>query len=262
MLNAPLKWLGGKKWLAKGILGEIYSSHSERLLVDLFTGAINVPLVLMPKKAILNDANPHLINLYRHIKKGSPNPIEMRYDKDYYYQSRERFNWLISNNDHRSPEAAWLFYLLLKCGYNGVCRFSKGVHGPVRFNVPFGKYKDVNFITDFSPYKKQMQGWKFSSKCFRDVALPAGSFAYADPPYTDTFSDYSTGGFNWQDQVDLAVKLSQHDGPVVASNSDNQKVKALYRDLGFTLTSVTANRSVSCNSNRGETKEMLAVRNC
>src|SRR2546426_4921893 len=45
-------------------------SESHHRLVEPFCGGLAVALGLMPKQAVLNDVNPHLINFYIQLKKG------------------------------------------------------------------------------------------------------------------------------------------------------------------------------------------------
>ena len=49
----------------------------------------------MPKHALLNDVNPHVVNFYRWLKAGLKTRIEMLNDSETYYANRERFNALL-----------------------------------------------------------------------------------------------------------------------------------------------------------------------
>ncbi len=83
--------------------------------------------------------------------------IPLANDEVLYYRHREQFNTLIKNGAQNSREAAQLFYFLNRTGYNGLCRFNKkGL-----FNVPFGKYKRISYITDFSHYRPLLTNWEF-----------------------------------------------------------------------------------------------------
>ncbi len=66
-----------------------------------------------------------------------------------------------------TQEAAELFYYLNRTGYNGLCRFnSKG-----GFNVPFGRYKTINYTRDFTPYSTVLSPWTFTSGDFSKVLV-------------------------------------------------------------------------------------------
>ena len=75
------------------------------------------------------------------------------------------------------------------------------------------------------------------------------------------FTEYSQGGFTWDDQVRLAQWLAKHPGPVVASNQATKRIVELYRGLGFQLTLLDGPRRISCTGDRTPAKEILAVRN-
>ena len=139
-LTPPLKWAGGKRWQIP-YLSAIWHAHSGRRLVEPFCGGLAVALGLSPKRALLNDANPHLINFYRWLQRGFFATIEMENDESIYNRQRARFNELLQSGGETTSEAAALFYFLNRTGYNGLCRFNK----QGEFNVPFGRYKKISY---------------------------------------------------------------------------------------------------------------------
>jgi len=254
-IKPPLKWAGGKRWLVPH-LQPIWQVHQWRCLVEPFSGGLAVTLGMMPARALLNDINPHAINFYRWLKKGLEVEITMENDRDMYYAHRKRFNELITNGGIERKEAAELFYYLNRTGYNGLCRFNrKG-----EFNVPFGKYKKINYVSDFSSYKKAFTNWNFTIGDFETISLDVDDFVYADPPYDVEFTQYSKEGFNWGDQVRLAQWLVQHPGPVVLSNQATSRVVQLYEELGFSIKILDAPRMINCTGDRSSVKEVLATK--
>jgi DNA adenine methylase len=119
----PLKWAGGKRWQVQH-LRPYWEPHKNRRLVEPFCGGLAVTLGLNPKTALLNDVNPHVINLYRWLKKGLDLSIAMENASTAYYAARVRFNHLLETGESESAEAAALFYYLNRTGYNGLCRFN------------------------------------------------------------------------------------------------------------------------------------------
>ena len=216
-----------------------------------------VPLGLRPARALLNDINPHAINFYQWVKKGLRVGIPMRNEADLYYAYRERFNQLVRDGKGTSREAAELFYYLNRTGYNGLCRFnSKG-----EFNVPFGRYKRINYATDFLAYRELFKGWELTSRDFEAVPFERGDFVYADPPYDVEFTQYSRKKFGWEEQVRLAELLARHRGPIVISNQATTRVRRLYRKLGFSLRFLRGPRMISCTGDRTPALEVLATKN-
>jgi len=147
-LRPALKWAGGKRWQVPH-LQAIWKAHSSRRLVEPFCGGLAVTLGLMPARALLNDANPHLINFYRWLQKGLRVDLPMANDEALFYRHRDRFNALLSAGKGASREAAALFYFLNRTGFNGLCRFNR----TGEFNVPFGRYARIGYTRDFTAYR-------------------------------------------------------------------------------------------------------------
>lgn len=255
-LQSPLKWAGSKRWLVPR-LSKLYEPYRDRMFVDLFAGAANVVLGVMPMRAQLSDLNPHLVNFYLRMCDPRPFEIEMRYDERLYYAYRECFNTLIKTQARYTRVTAELFYYLNRTCFNGLCRFNSVGN----FNVPFGRYRTVNYRRDFSEYSDSFSKW-ILVKCDFSIALPSygGCFVYADPPYDGTFANYNATEFVWSDQVRLAEELAEYDGPVVASNAATDRILELYRDLGFKIELIDAPRSISSDGDRSLEKEMLAIK--
>ena len=181
----------------------IWRLHAHRRLVEPFCGGLAVALGLGPTNALLNDANPHLINFYRWLQRGLRTQIPMENEERLFYRNRDRFNEILRTEEAASAEAAALFYYLNRTGFNGLCRFNR----QGAFNVPFGRYKRIAYTRDFSLYQQAFAGWEFTSGDIEEVCLEKGDFVYADPPYDVEFTHYAKGGFSWPDQerTDLTV---------------------------------------------------------
>ena len=254
-LTPPLKWAGGKRWLLP-YLEPLWREHKHRRLVEPFCGGLAITLGLQPQHALLNDANPHLINFYEQVKRGLKLKLEARNDEATYYAHRDRFNQLILRGKARTPEAAQLFFYLNRTGYNGLCRFnSRG-----GFNVPFGRYSTINYVRDFTPYQGIFSAWDFRPGDFEKLNLDPDDFIYADPPYDVEFTSYSSGGFSWEDQERAAEWLAAHPGPVIISNQATPRIIALYERLGFSLRFAAAPRRINSTGDRLDTTEVIALK--
>jgi DNA adenine methylase len=256
-VRPPLKWAGGKRWLIP-YLAELWTAHEHRRLIEPFCGGLGVALSLCPKRALLNDINSHVVHFYLWLKRGLKvdEGVEFANREALYYTHRKRFNDLISNGGAESVEAAALFYYLNRTCYNGLCRFnSSGL-----FNVPFGGYKKINYLRDFSSYCNVVRNWQFSTGDFEQILVSPEDFLYADPPYDVEFRSYSKEGFSWEDQVRLAGWLSKHRGPTVLSNQATNRILELYRKLGFKLRIIEAPRMINCTGDRSPAKEVLATK--
>ena len=255
-LRPPLKWAGGKRWQVP-IIEPIWRRFESARMVELFCGGLAISLGLRPEHALLNDINKHLINFYKQLQRGLLLHFNPTNEEDSFYERRMRFNTLISSGRGATAEAAELFYYLNRTGYNGLCRFSKKGN----FNVPFGRYKTINYTMDFSAYRSILSAWTFAALPFLEVPLRPDDFVYADPPYDVEFRQYSDEGFDWRDQVALANYLTKHPGPVILVNQATPRIMNLYRRLGYQVETVLAPRRISCTGDRTAAKEVIATRN-
>jgi len=252
----PLKWAGGKRWQVP-LLKPLWRAHADRRLVEPFCGGLAVTLGLLPKRALLNDLNPHVINFYRWLKRGLRIDARTENNAGVFYTHRARFNTLVREGGEDSREAAALFYYLNRTGYNGLCRFNRSGE----FNVPFGRYKRIGYVRNFSAYRGTLAGWEFLAGDFAAAPIAPDDFIYADPPYDVEFTKYAKEGFDWRDQIRTAEWCAAHAGPVVLVNQATERICRLYADLGFRLDLVTAPRRISCTGDRTPAREVIAVRN-
>lgn len=256
-LETPLKWAGGKRWLIP-YLETLYDKR--RRLVDPFGGGLSVPLGLKPERCLFSDVNPHLMNFWRWLQYGlewdDSVGIEFKNDHIVYYDNRNKFNALCAQRQLWTREGALLFYYLNRTCFNGLCRFNNSGY----FNVPFGKYKTVNYRTSFLNYRPSFEGWQLYIGDFESLPLEPDDFIYADPPYDVEFTQFAPRDFHWADQERLAVWLARHKGPVVASNQATPRVVALYESLGFKVYKLEAPRSISSSGDRTPAEEIIALK--
>ena len=255
-LDPPLKWAGGKRWLVP-TLRRLYDPHHRQRLVEPFVGGMAVSLGLRPRRALLNDVNPHLVNFLRWLKRGLIITTEMQNSAECFYTCRARFNDLVAREKVSSREGASLFYYLNRTGYNGLCRFNRRGF----FNVPFGSHKKITYQTDFRHFQAVLKNWTLKNVDFEELKVQKTDFIYSDPPFDVEFTSYSKNGFSWADQVRLAGWLSKHPGPVVASNQATKRIISLYKEHGFEVNLVSAPRMISCTGDRSRATELLATRN-
>lgn len=215
-LVPPLKCQGIKTKLVPTIQEIANGRHFSRW-VEPFCGSCVVALNVQPKRALLCDTNPHIIQLYRDIQSGRITPACVKaflteegvklkaQGEPYYYIVRERFN--------ATPNSLDFLFLNRSC-FNGVMRFNRSG----KFNVPYCHKPErfaqayVTKITNQVRQIAQVVGaadWVFEVRSFRDTLAQAeaGDFVYADPPYAGRHVDY----FNsWSDADEdaLASQLS------------------------------------------------------
>ncbi len=256
-LSPPLKWAGGKRWQIPYLLA-IWRAHSHRRLVEPFCGGLAVALGLSPTRALLNDANPHLINFYRWLQRGLVTDVEMANDESLFNRQRARFNELLQTGGVTTAEAASLFYFLNRTGYNGLCRFNK----QGEFNVPFGRYNTHQIQTRL--HGRMPRGFATgnsrastspNSRRHRTISsTPTRRTTLSSPPMRKAASPGTIR------RASLNISRDTPDRSCW-SISPRNGLKSLYRSLGYAIDHLDAPRRISCTGDRRPAREVVAVRN-
>lgn len=274
LVSPIVKWVGGKRQLLDQIRPLIpkFSTYYEP-----FIGGGAVLFDIQPSKAIINDSNYELINVYNVIKDKPEKLIEKLYEhkekncKEYFYEvrglDRDKKKYDLLSDVER---AARIIYLNKTC-YNGLFR----VNSLGEFNSPWGKYKNPNITNETTI--RALSGYFNSNniaiKCgdyrevLKDINIGEGSFVYLDPPYmpistSSSFTGYTANGFGEEDQIALKEQcdiLNQKGVKFLLSNSSCKFIEDLYKD--YIITKVCAKRAINVKADRrGEIDEVL-VRN-
>lgn len=261
-MKPPLTWVGGKRWQLP-LIQTLFAGHEQCRVVEPFCGSASITFGLAPQRALLNDANPHLINFYRHLQAGLTLDASAR-DESEYYANRDWFNELVRSGHGESREAAELFFYLNTHCFNSLWRVN--AHG--EFNVPIrpgtrrsgGARPIEENGRELADYTRVMRDWLLSCASFESLDLEPDDFIYADPPYDDTFDGYTAGGFGWAEQERVARVCSLHPGPVVITNRATERILNLYAAAGFTLLQIDGQQKMhqSC-ARRGTVPEVVAV---
>lgn len=264
-----LKWVGGKrqlipeikKILPRGILSQSY--------YEPFIGGGALFFELQPRRAVINDSNEELINVYRVIK---DNPTELIEDlkkhkntAEYFYQIRAMDRQPLFAKLNNIERASRVIYLNKTC-YNGLYR----VNSAGEFNSPFGKNRNPNIVNE--PVIKAVSNYLNTAEIQilnNDYQLvlqniPANSFVYLDPPYhpisdSSNFTGYVKGGWSEKDQIrlrDVCDDMNRKGIKFLLSNSASDFIKDIYS--AYHIHQVRANRFVnSVSSKRGQINEFL-----
>ncbi|WP_159583556.1 DNA adenine methylase [Streptococcus halichoeri] len=273
ILVAPvLKWVGGKRQLIEDISPLIPKQIST--YVEPFVGGAAILFHLQPKKAIINDFNDELMNVYQVIKE-DPNGLIKILEKhkeanseEHYYETRALDRTSDYENLSKEEKAGRILYLNKTC-YNGLFR----VNSSGQFNAPYGKYKNPAIVNDVTI--KAVSNYfnsaniKFLNGDYKEAlkGLRKGTFVYFDPPYmpvssSSNFTGYTENGFGYEKQVELrdeCLKLNKRGIKFLQSNSYTPEILELYSDSSvFTIKVVQAKRSINSKSDkRGEISEVL-----
>lgn len=266
-----VKWVGGKRQLLSEI--ERYLPDRFSMYYEPFVGGGAVLFHLQPRKAVINDSNEELVNLYEVIR-NAPNELikdlnRHRNEEAYFYEirglDRDKSTYTELNNIQR---ASRILYLNKTC-YNGLFR----VNSSGEFNSPFGRYKNPNIVNEVtiravSNYLSANDIRILNIDYEKSLAnIRKGSFVYFDPPYdpvsnSANFTGYTKGGFDQEEQERLKSVCDWLDSKGVRfmlSNSATDFIRDLY--ARYYLVIVHATRAVNSNPDeRGKITEVL-IRN-
>lgn len=262
-----VKWVGGKRQLLHEIDLHVptFSTYYEP-----FVGGGAVLFHLQPRKAVINDSNSELTNLYKVIKDSPEELIEdlkqHENQPDYFYNIRSRDRDRQQYEQMSDVEKASRIIYLNKTCYNGLFR----VNNAGEFNAPFGRYKNPNIVNEItiravSDYLSATD-IQIKNVDYEDSlkGIRKGAFVYFDPPYdpvssSANFTGYTKGGFGRDEQERLKSvcdKLSAKGVKFLLSNSSTDFIRDLYKD--YTTVFVQANRAVNSKGDkRGKVAELL-----
>lgn len=221
----PIKSQGIKTKLVPWI-ASIIPSHFDGTWIEPFLGTGVVAFNVAPKRAMLCDSNPHLINFYNAIAQGEITASRVRgfltlegknlieKGEKHYYEIRDRFNKTFDPLD---------FLFLNRAGFNGMIRFNrKG-----EFNIPFCRKphrfaqayitKIANQVSTVANLLK-LNHFVFKCQSFEDT-IECGTnsdLIYCDPPYIDRHVDYYNGWNKIQEQK-LYELLSRSESKFILS---------------------------------------------
>lgn len=266
-----VKWVGGKRQLLPQLLERLPESFDT--YCEPFIGGGALLLAVQPNKAIINDFNEELINVYLTVRDECPQLIEdlkrHKNESEYYYYirglDRDIETWQSLSNVQRASR----FLYLNKTCYNGLYRVSSQGF----MNTPFGRYKKPNICPteDLTALSNYLQSNSVQIMCgdYRTAveSLSKGDFVYFDPPYdpisvTSAYTGYTSGGFTKDNQRELAETcrmLNERGVLFMLSNSATEFIKGLYED--FNIEIVKAKRAINCKGNGRSPVDEVIVRN-
>lgn len=189
MFQNAIKWSGSKRAQAATIASHFPKKIDTFYEPFLGSGA-TLRYALHARRVVASDICAPLIDVWRNMRDDPENLAEcyrihweaLQKDKDYYYIARDAFN--------SGDGDAGTFLFLTRTAANGLIRFNrKG-----GFNSPLHPGRDGmrpetlrSIILDWARAVKDVE---FVSCDFRDVSPGPDDFAFLDPPYFGSTSQY------------------------------------------------------------------------
>lgn len=253
ILKPMIKYRGGKSKEISFFKDYFPCDYSR--YVEPFLGGGAVFFYLNPRKAIVNDINPRLIQFYKSIKNNfvqtqkdlieletlyNANQDEflkrkLNFDgfvenknESLYYKIRDMFNGKIPSN---YSEGA-IYYFINKTSYSGMLRYNSNGE----YNVPFGRYKRLNtsvITTSHHLLLKRTQIYNVDFTKIFEKTKP-DDFVFLDPPYDCTFTDYGNStdlDFAEKDQTRLAQEYKNLSCKALLVIGKTKLTASLYKGL-------------------------------
>lgn len=227
-----IRWAGGKRSLADRLsrfLPTTYARYYEPMI-----GGGALFFAVNPKRAVLADINPELMNFYK-ILKNHPSELHtvfrrFRANKKSYYVVRAQ---KLTSSIRR---AARLLYLI-RLSWNGLYRVNRQGY----FNVPYSYRRPKQLLTveRLLSASKVLKGARLVCGDFEisTADIEPEDFVYFDPPYPkgaasgNGFARYSATGFTLEDHRRLAryaSKLADRGAHVMITEACRKEILNLY----------------------------------
>lgn len=269
LISPFVKWVGGKRQLIKEIERELPNDLTRLNYFEPFVGGGALFFHIQPRFAVINDANPELVNTYEVIKNSVEELIidlsSHKNEADYFYEIRALDRQKGITNLSKIERASRLIYLNKTC-FNGLYR----VNNSGEFNSPFGRYENPNIIN--APVLRAVSNFLNANKIqisnldYAKVLneISKKSFVYLDPPYhpiseSSSFTGYMAGGWGEDEQIRLKEtcdKLNKIGVKFLLSNSNAPLILNLYSK--YNVKAVKASRSInSIGTKRGDVDELM-----
>ena len=264
-----VKWAGGKRQLLDKIWERTPNNYETYF--EPFVGGGAVLFHLKPKKAVINDTNEQLINVYVQLQRDPRAVIKkirhldrVTCDQEYYNSMRAEYNEKIAEHELDADCAAYMIWINKHC-FNGLYR----VNGKGLFNVPWNKKKtgssmdEVNLVS--IGHYLQNSDVTILCKDFEEACkgITEKDFIYFDSPYipvseTASFTDYTKDGFTYEDHVRLSKLykyLNDKGVRAMLSNHDVDLVYELYD--GFKIERLDVKRMINSDAKKRTGKEVI-----
>lgn len=265
-----VKWAGGKRQIIKDLLKYIPEDYN--CYYEPFVGGGALLFELSPKKAVINDSNFELMNIYNVLCDKNKYIKMCRLLNSYEVKNNEKFFYKIRDKDKNKKKysrmsdykkAARTLYLNKAC-FNGLYR----VNSKNEFNVPYNKKIKINTYDSQNLLSVHtyltINSIKILNEDFETSVKDAkkGDFVYFDPPYDsdkNIFNAYTESGFGKEEQVRLSnvfKKLSNKGVKVMLSNHNSKLINALYKNYNIHL--IEAKRNINSDGKkRGKVEEVI-----
>lgn len=263
-----LKWAGSKRVLVPELLKRLPAEFGRYF--EPFVGGGSLFFALNPERAVIGDLNVDLVNVYRALKGDVDGVIRhlrrhaRLHSSEHYYRMRDQ--WNENRTSWSTSKRASAFLYFNKTCFNGLWR----VNASGLMNVPMGRYEKPTICDQemLHSASKSIQRAELRAGDYKKTLddVERGDLVYIDSPHhvrsmTSSFTAYTAGAFNEQDQTelaDVARQLARRGCHVILSNADLPFIRTLYK--GFKIDRVPCPRLINSKAaGRGDVNELIIV---
>lgn len=205
-----VKWTGGKRREIKQFKKH-YPDEFETFVEPFFGGGASFFDLEHEGRSVIADTHEELMGFYKEIKAGrGPKVHELcknpwhhlnrtRKDKGHPtlpvgFRPQDEFTYYYVRDEYvpkNKTQEAFKFYFVRKTCYRGMLRYNPSGN----FNIPFGRYKHVNFEDLVDPkYTDVLKNTTIKTcsydQIFKTYGKDSNAFFFLDPPYDSAFSNY------------------------------------------------------------------------
>ncbi len=224
--HSPIRWFGGKYYLAKAIISLIPDSH--KIYCEPFGGGAHVLARKLPsEKEIYNDIDGDVVNFLEVMKQDKEKLINalITIPTSRYLLEKWRCEELPEDKFERAVR--W-FYLLRQ-------RITP-INNNLKSGWRSGKYKNSAFdyqnaVLRINGFEERMRDVKIENKDFREIIETYDSkstLMFVDPPYLDR-EHYYKGDFKKEDHIELAQYLNSIQGKAIVTYYTDPLIEDLYK---------------------------------
>jgi DNA adenine methylase len=275
-----IKWVGGKRTIMKWIIDNLPENFDDYYEPFLGGGSVLFELINIDKlknKIIVNDIQRELVLSYKILsdKEQYTKLIENIHEyslrnKELFLKIKQEYNILkmkVLLDKEEELELVIRFLYLNKTGFNGLYRENK----KGEYNVPYGKYPDTLKIFNIELLNKLHEKLsklkiEWNNDDYKNIINSAkkGDFIYFDPPYHNTFTNYTKNRFDEPQQIELkelVIKLHNIGCKIMISNSNTEFINELYNEPFFIKQVISVNKSVGGISKSRRKFDEILIKN-
>ena len=252
-IKPVVKWVGGKTKIMKAIVGGAPTEYNNYYEPFLGGGSVflNMPFT---KKAVINDTNRDVINIYRKIKQ-DPRKLALKLSRlekaynvlghvrdkqnDHYKHNKRKLNKIKVYNFQRAA----LYIFINKTCFNGI--MYENSRGEITATTGFHKKVKLYDMKNLMLLSKKLKKVTIKNTDYeRAVAnIQSGDFLYLAPPYvpddgTRWDRKYGKNNTAWKEEdherfFRFVDRMTMKGVKVLMSNSDSAKIRKKYKNNKF-----------------------------